>query len=126
MPYGFDLTKLSQLTIENFSNGGHAILDGVRPSYEFKDNQRTDKVNGLKVTVVFPATRYEKLTVTVADPTDRLSAVLDHASAGTPVLVRFGGFTAKVYHDRTGNYAVSAKADSVQIVLNSDDTLVID
>lgn len=119
----FDLTKLTRLNLDNFSNGGPAVLDGVRLSYEYKDNQRTDKVNGLKVTVVLPANRYEKLTVTVADPIDRLSAVLDKTPAGTPVLVGFGNFTARVYRDRNGDKAVSAKADSVQVIDNDDDII---
>lgn len=123
MAYGFDVAKLTQLTMANFSNGGQAVLDAVRPSYEFQNNQRTDKVNGLKVTVVFPGNRYEKLTVTVADPIDRLSAVLDKTPAGTPVLVSFVNFTAKVYRDRSGDKAISAKADSVQIV---DDNTIVD
>lgn len=123
MAYGYDLTKLSQLTITNFSNGGPAVLDEVRPSYAYQNNERTDKVNGLKVTVVFPANRYEKLTVTVADPIDRLSAVLDNAPAGTGVPVSFVNFAAKVYRDRSGDKSVSAKADSVQIV---DDNTIVD
>lgn len=124
MAYNFDLQKLVGLAFKNFSNGGQAVLDEVRLSYEYKDNQRTDKVNGLKVTVVFPANRYEKLTVTVADPVDRLSAVLDKTPAGTSVIVAFGNFTAKVYRDRNGDKAISAKADSVRIVADDDDLII--
>lgn len=122
----FDITKLTGLTLDNFSNNGQAFLDEVKPSYMYKDNQRTDQVNGLKVTVVLPANRYEKLTVTVADPIDRLTAVLEKTPAGTPVVVEFVNFTARAYQDKAGDVAISAKADSVQIVVNSDDALVID
>lgn len=124
MAYNFDITKLSNLSLENFSNGGPVVLEGVRVSYEYQNNLRTDKVNGLKVTVVLPANRYEKLTVTVADPVDRLSAVLDKTPAGTPVMVAFVNFTAKVYRDRNGDKAISAKADSVRIVADDDDLII--
>lgn len=112
MAYNFDLQKLVDLAFKNFSNGGDAVLDEVRPSYGYKDNQRTDKVNGLKVSVVFPGNHYDTLTVTVADPVDRLSAALEK---GDPVHVAFQGFTAKIYV-MNGRGGVSAKAESVQIV----------
>jgi len=121
----FDLTNLKNLGIDNFSGGGMAVLDNVRAGYEYKENQRTDKVNSLKVTVVLPSNHYEKLTVTVADPVDRLSAVLEKAPIGTPVLVKFDNFTARVYRNREGKMDVSAKADSVQVVDNDDDLIVV-
>lgn len=116
MVRNFDPAKLTRLDMGNFSNGGQSILDEVKPSYEYKDNVKTDKVNGLKVTVVFPANRYERLTVTVADPVDRLSAVLEKTPAGTPILVEFVNFSAKIYRTRDGDRDTSAKADSVKIV----------
>lgn len=125
MVRNFDPAALTGLDIANFSNGGQSILDEVKPSYEYtKDNTRTDKVNGLKVTVVFPANRYMKLTVTVADPIDRLSAVLDKTPAGTPVLVEFVNFTARVYRNRDGDKDTSARAVGVKVVV--DDMLEIE
>ena len=60
-----NVRDLKKLEMENLSNGGRAILDAVGPSYEYRNGQKTDKVNGLKVTVVFPANRYAKHTITV-------------------------------------------------------------
>ena len=76
---------LKKLGLENLSNGGRAILDAVGPSFEYQNGQKTDKVNGLKVTVVFPANRYLKHTITVADPVDRLSAILGATPVGNEI-----------------------------------------
>ena len=86
-----NVRDLKKLEMENLSNGGRAILDAVGPSYEYRNGQKTDKVNGLKVTVVFPANRYAKHTITVADPVDRLTAVLDTTPAGNEICVRYIG-----------------------------------
>lgn len=109
------IRDLKKLDLENLSNGGRAILDEVRPGYEYKDGQRTDKVNGLKVTVIFPANHYVKHTITVADPVDRLTAVLDTAPAGTEICVDFQNPTVKVYRDRDGHEQISVKADAVKL-----------
>ena len=109
--------KNIKLDMENLSNSGPIIATDAKPAYEYKDGQRLDKVTGLKVSVVFPGNHYDTLTVTVADPVDRLSAALE---TGEPVHVVFHGFTAKIYV-MNGRGGVSAKADKVQIV---DDTVV--
>ena len=110
------------LTPENFTNGGPMVLTDVKTGYEYKDGQRTDKVVGLKVTVVFPSNGYDTQTVTVADTVDRLSAALSKATPEHPVYVTFKGFNARVYV-MNGRPGVSAKADSVQIV---DDNTIVD
>lgn len=89
------------------------ILTEVRPAYEYKDGQRTDKVIGLKVTVALEKNAYDTLTVTVSNPVDALSTLLDKAEA--PVYVDFEGFTARIY-TINGRTDVSAKADSVHVV----------
>lgn len=104
-------------TLETLSNNGPVIVTGVKPTYEYKDGQRLDKVTGLTVEVVLPRNHYDTLSVKVSDPVDRLSAALE---TGEPVHVTFLGFTAKLYV-MNGRGGVSAKADKVQIV---DDTVV--
>ena len=56
-------------------------------------------MNGLKVTVVFPANRYAKHTITVADPVDRLTAVLDTTPAGNEICVTFQNVTGVLVPD---------------------------
>lgn len=109
-----------KLTLGNFSQGGPAIVTEVKPAYEYKDGERLEKVTGLKVSVVFPGNRYDTLVVTVADPVDRLSAVLE---TGRPVHVTFQGFTARVYV-MEGRAGVSAKADAVHIVADDSDLVI--
>ena len=106
-----------ELSKENLTKGGGMILTEVRPAYEYKDGKRIDtKVIGLKVTVVLEKNAYDTLTVTVADPVDRLSAVLEKADE--PVYVDFVGLIARIY-TMNGRTDVSAKADSVHVVDNS-------
>lgn len=114
------LLKNVKPPLEILSNGGPVVAIDVKPAYAYKDNQRLDKVEGLKVSVVFPGNHYDTLTVTVADPVDRLSAALEK---GDPVHVAFQGFTAKIYV-MNGRGGVSAKADSVRIVADDDDLII--
>ena len=104
-----NVRDLKKLEMENLSNGGRAILDAVGPSYEYRNGQKTDKVNGLKATVVFPANRYAKHTITVA-------AVLDTTPAGNEICVTFQNVTVKIYRDHDGKEQLSVKAESVKIL----------
>lgn len=114
----FDLSCLL-LMLECFTKGGPMILSAVYPAYEYKNRERTDKVVGLKVTVVLVGNDYNKLTVTVSDPIDTLSAVLKKAK--DPVYVNFDGFAAKIYK-MDGKMGVSVKADSVYVVNDNSTT----
>lgn len=105
------------LSKDNLTKGGGMILTGVRPAYEYNGNTRSDKVIGLKVSVVLEKNAYDTLAVTVADPVDKLSAVLEKAN-GAPVYVDFVGLTARVY-SMNGRTDVSAKAESVYVVNNN-------
>lgn len=110
-----------RLSLDALSHGGPVILKDVAPDHEYDaDNRRTDKVIGLRVTVVFPGNGYDTQTVKVSDPTDRLSALLDKATPAHPVYVDFDGFTASVYtmRDADGRWrtGVSAKATAVRVV----------
>ena len=115
-----------RLTLDALSHGGPVILKSVAPDYEYDgDNRRTDKVVGLRVTVVFPGNGYDTQTVKVTDPTDRLSVLPDKATASRPVYVDFDGFTASVYtmrgEDGRWRTGVSAKAAAVRVVQAPDD-----
>ncbi len=107
------------LTMACLSNGGPVIVKDVRPAHPYVNNiPDLNQVIGLKVTVVFPANGYESQTVTVADPTDRISALLGKS---TPVYVKFDDFTAKIYSIRTPQgtrVGISAKASAVKVVDN--------
>lgn len=118
--------KNIRLSLESLSHGGPVILRSVAPDYEYDaDNRRTDKVIGLRVTVVFPGNGYDTQTVKVTDPTDRLSVLLDKATTSRPVYVDFDGFTASVYtmrgEDGRWRTGVSAKAAAVRVVQAPDD-----
>lgn len=90
----------------------------MAPAYGYKDGERLDKIEGLRVTVAFPACGYDTLAVKVSDPTDRLSAILAKAD-GKPIYVQFDGFSAKMYII-DGFARISAKADAVSVVERGD------
>ena len=120
-----DLKRLF-LSLACFTNNGPIILQSVAPAYAYgPDRKRTDKIEGLRVTVVFPGNGYDTQTVKVSDPTDRLSVLLDKATASRPVYVDFDGFTASVYtmrgEDGRWRTGVSAKAAAVRVVQAPDD-----
>ena len=118
--------KNIRLSLESLSHAAPVTLRSVAPDYEYDaDNRRTDKVVGLRVTVVFPGNGYDTQTVKVTDPTDRLSVLLDKATPSHPVYVDFDGFTASVYtmrgEDGRWRTGVSAKAAAVRVVQAPDD-----
>jgi len=108
--------KNINLTFHDLFRDGPVISTEVNPAHEYKDGQCQDKVNGLKVSMVFPDNHYNTLTVTVTGPVDRLSTAL---GKGESVHVTFQGFTARPYviNNRGG---VSSKVDGVQIVDDND------
>lgn len=110
-----------KLNLGNFNLGGRMIATEVNHAYEYKDGERTDKVIGLRVTVAMEKNSYDTLPVTVSNPVDTLSAVLENADG--PVYVDFEGFTARLYI-RDNQINVSAKATAVRVV--TDDILNLD
>lgn len=103
-----------RLLLACFTLGGRMILTDVRQAFEYdKDGNRTAKVTGLKVTVAMEKNGYDTLTVTVADPVDRLSALLEKGDG--PIYVDFVNFSARLYTMR-GKTDISAKADEVHVV----------
>ena len=116
------------LTLDNFTKGGPVILQSVSPDYEYDaDRKRTEKVIGLKATVVFPGNGYNTQMVRVSDPTDRLSALLSKSTPASPVYVEFDGFTGSIYtmrgEDGRWRPGVSAKASAVRVVPGPDEKI---
>lgn len=110
-----------KLLLQCFTLGGRMILAEVRPAFDYKDGQRGNKVTGLKVTVALEKNGFDTLTVTVSNPEDRLSSLLEKGDG--PVYVDFVNFTARLY-TMNGRTDISAKADSVIVV--TDDILTVD
>lgn len=105
------------------TKGGKMILKGVRLSNVYKNGKRTDETDGLRVEVVMEKNGYETLAVKVADPVDRLTAVLEKADG--PIYVDFTGFNARIYV-RDNRAYISARADTVFIVDSTNDSIIDD
>lgn len=108
--------KYVTMGVKNFSKGGDVYAVSARPAVKYENGKRTDTVIGLSVTVVFPKNHFDTLVVTIADPVDRVSALIERDDG--PVRVAFENFSARPYvADRQLKF--TAHADRL-IVLNDD------
>ncbi len=94
---------------------GSAIITGIREGYEYVDGKRTDSLSHMKVDAVFPQNKYEKLTVKVKDLKIPISQEQLEKSGGQKN-VRFKNLTGRFYRTNSGEYALSASADSMEVI----------
>lgn len=104
------------LNVENFSKGGDIYAVKARPQFKYVDSKKTDTVIGLSVTVVFPKNHYDSQVVNIADPVDRVSALIERDDG--PVRVAFEKFAARAYV-AGGQLKFTARADRL-IVITDD------
>lgn len=62
---GGDTLKISDLIIDPRSLGDSLLLVDVSPSYEYKNNNRTDTIIGYKYTVAMPDKGLDKIGVKI-------------------------------------------------------------
>ena len=111
-----------KLNIENFSNGGKAILASVSPNFIYEDGVRTEKVAGAKVMVAFPNNGYKTQTVKAPNnnPADLLAAFNAAEAAAKPLYVELVGFKASFYNRKTpaGTWVkeITASAENISII----------
>ena len=108
-----DLVILGGQLSGNADNSG--IITGIAPGYEYADGKRTDNVTHMKVETVFPNNKFEKVTVKVKDLKLPISAE-QLEQAGGQKKVKFKNLTGRFYRDNTGEYRLSASADSMEVL----------
>ena len=111
-----DLTKI-ELTAKQISGNeeARAIATEIAPGYEYKDGKKTDNIGYMAVIAVFPSNSYEKLRVKVLDM--KLPLTAEQLKAQGEKKIKFKNLRGKVYRTGHGDYAVSATADSLEVML---------
>lgn len=106
--------KITDLRIDPKSLGQTMLLADITPSYEYKDGERTDKLEGYRYSVVLPAHKMEKLGVKVLNKTPLIDIESEEIPIGTPV--QFTNLEVGSYFSKTQGVSITAKADSVSFV----------
>ncbi len=94
---------------------GSAIITGISAGYEYVDGKRTDNITHAKVEAVFPSNKYEKITVKVKDLKLPITAE-QIEQAGGQKKVKFKNLTGRFYRANSGDYLLSASADSMEVI----------
>jgi len=103
--------KITDLVIAPSSLGGKFWLTDVIPSYEYKDNRRTETVTGYRYSVCLPERGLEKINVRIDG-----KKLLDAPENGY-IDVRFDGLEVYIYW-LNGKPEVGAKAVNIALVNN--------
>ena len=99
--------NIGDLLIDNRSLGEGMLLTDVRPTYEYADKKRTDKVVGYAYTGALTAHKYADLTVKINGDKQ-----IDLTGESTPV--RFEGLKFRAYKSyRDGEVYLTASAESI-------------
>lgn len=105
------------LTTEQISGtvDGKAIATDMIPGYEYENGKRTETISHTKVTGVFPENGFEKIVVKVKGTKIPLTKE-QIIQQGGKVNVRFKNLTGRFYRTNSGEYALSASADSLEVM----------
>jgi hypothetical protein len=101
-----------QFSLEQLANAPEVMLLGVNPYKLYVNGQPTDQIGGQAYECVLPKAGFEKITVKVPD----LPPVMTNDKMSEQVFVKFEGFNAKFWKDKSGNYQLSCKATKAIIV----------
>lgn len=105
------------LTAEQISGNSSGIAMLVPPvslGYEYINGKATDTISHIKYTAVFPDNQYEKVVIKVKGnkPLITNEQILQK---GGSIKVIFKNLTGRFYRTKSGEYALSASADSVEV-----------
>ncbi len=92
-----------------------AIITGISAGYEYVDGKKTDNVSHMRVDTVFPANKYERVIVKVKDLKLPINSE-QLKQAGGQKKVRFKNLTGRFYQANSGEYLLSASADSMEVL----------
>lgn len=110
--------RITDLRIDPKSLGETMLLADITPSYEYKDGERTGKLEGYRYSVVLPAHKMEKLGVKVLNKTPLIDVEKgEEIPIGTPI--QFTNLEVGSYFSKTHGISITAKADNVSFVANA-------
>lgn len=106
--------KLNAIQISG-NTEGTGLLIGMTAGFDYVDGKRTDNQSHIKYEVVFPDNAFEKVPVRVPG---MKSAVTEEqlAQQSGKVKVKFKNLTGKFYRANSGEYLLTCRADSVEVV----------
>lgn len=95
------------------NNNATAIAVDILPVYEYVNGKKTNNIIYMGVDVVLPDNSYEKIRVKIKDLNIPLTReeLLVHGKK-----VALKGLTGRIYKNNMGDYAVSATADSLEVL----------
>lgn len=94
---------------------GSAIITGISSGHEYVDGKRTENITHMKVEAVFPANKYEKVLVKVKDL--KLPITVEQLEqAGGQKKVKFKNLSGRFYRGNSGDFLLSASADSMEVM----------
>ncbi len=94
---------------------GTAIITGISAGYEYVDGKRTENITHTRIEAVFPTNKYEKIAVKVKDLKLPITAE-QLEQAGGQKKVKFKNLTGRFYRGNSGDYLLSASADSMEVL----------
>lgn len=110
--------KPSDLTL-NFQTLAHsdtALAVGATPYYNYVDGKPGDTPAGIRIETVLTGFKYEKISVKLEGIKHPITPE-SFDNENTTFKVRFSpDFQAKFYRTQTGEYALSCKASTVEVV----------
>lgn len=93
-----------------------ALAVGAMPYYNYVNGKPEDTPAGIRIDTVLPACKYEKISVKL-EGTKHPITTESFDNENTTYKVRFSpDFQAKFYRTQTGEYALSCKASTVEVV----------
>lgn len=101
--------KITDLTISSSSLGNHLWLVDVVPAYAYKDNRRTDVIQGYRYIIALPEKGLEKISVRI-DGAKRMEAPNGY------VEVRFDNLELFLYWGNSRQPQVGARAAGIHLV----------
>jgi len=106
--------KLTPSQISGNAEGTGIVLS-VSNGFQYIDGKKTDSLTHIKYETVFPENNYEKTVVKVAGTKPVLTNEMLQQKAGK-ANVRFKNLTGMFYRSNSGEYALSASADGIEVI----------
>lgn len=91
------------------------ILLSARPTFEYANGVKTEKIIGTTYEVVTDGGNYDKFSIKVPDVDTAISND-DIRNSTEPLYVDFENPACKLYTDNSGHIQVSVKADSITVL----------
>lgn len=112
--------KISDLELTEKQITGNAngilYLASFKAGYEYVNGKRTDNSTFIKYDVVSIENDFDKITIKVPGTTPVITAEQLSQKKGN-VKVKFKNLTGKFYRTSSGEYALTCKADGIEVIV---------